>query len=120
MVLSVLLLVLLYSCNDGSVGLDSGKPPADGRMDTRPDTDRPDRGSMLDKVLLPDKGPLLEKGPVPDTGPPSGTAWVFTSGGGGDVYEPSVATDKGGNTYVSGRLGGVVKFGTATAGTTGK
>ena len=103
MVLSVLVLVLLCSCNDGAVGPDSGKPPADGRLDTRPDSIRPDKVTMLDKI------PLLDKGPVPDTGPPSGTAWIFTSGGGGRVFETSAATDKAGNVYVAGMIDGVAK-----------
>jgi len=56
----------------------------------------------------------------PDKGPPSGTAWVFTSGGGGNFYETNLAADSAGNIHVAGTLRGASKFGSNSVGIAGQ
>ena len=108
------LLVTLCSCNERSDTPDFGKPATDGIVDIKVDVKGPDQ------VLLPDRTHWLDVGHTPDKGPPSGTAWIFTSGGGGNIYTPNVATDKVGSVYVAGSLVGVNKFGSNTVGTNGQ
>jgi len=90
--LSAVALVLLGACDDKSPGLDSGKPLAD--------------------MVLADV--------AQDKGTPSGTEWVFTTGGPGNVHQPRVATDKEGNVYACGSLIGPNKIGSKTVGASGE